>query len=195
MRISTFLSILLVLVTSESAVSQDDLTRGFQLGIHGGLTSWDIGDIEGNAFDSESGINFGGSVGWGMSDWLGIFARGDFTTISPEDLEGYTVGHLDIGIRGIPQLFGSTVRPYFEVLASVRDMSLIEPNGFEISASGVGFGGGLGLYFFVSGKFAVNAGFTAATGNFDTVSFAGFPVSNDVSATSGRLIAGVTFFP
>lgn len=195
MRVPAFVALLVSLVASETAFSQDDLTRGFQLGVHAGLTSWSIGDIEGNTFDTERGFNFGGSLGWGMSDWLGVFTRGDFTTIRPEGLESYKVGHLDIGIRAIPQFFGSTVRPYFEALASVRDMSLIESNGFKISASGVGFGGGLGLYFFVTRMFAVNLGFTAAAGNFDEVSFAGIPIPNDVSATSGRLIAGVTFYP
>lgn len=195
MHVPSFIAVLIMLVTAVSAVSQDGLTRGVQLGLHGGMTSWALGDIEGNEFDTETGFNVGGSFGWGMSDWLGIFVRGDRTTISPEDLDSYQVLHLDIGIRAISLFLGTTIRPYFEVLASVRDMSLIEPNGFEIRASGVGFGGGLGLYIFISQKLALNVGVTGAFGDFDEVTFAGITIPDDVSGTSGRLIAGVTVFP
>ncbi len=195
MRVPPFIAVLIMLVTSGSAFSQEDLTRGLQLGLHGGMTSWAVGDIAGNEFDTETGFNVGGSVGWGMSDWLGIFARGDRTSINPKDLESYHVLHFDIGIRAISQFIGPTIRPYFEVQGSVRDMSLIESNGFEISASGIGFGAGLGLFFFISQKLALNAGVTAAFGNFDEVTFAGITIPDDVSATSGRLIAGVTLFP
>ncbi len=195
MRIPLFLAILVVLVTAVSAFSQDERTRGAQFGLHGGVTSWTLGDIEGNEFGTETGYTFGGDFGWGMSDWLGIFTRAGWTTISPEDLESYQVFHFDIGIRAISHFFGHTIRPYFEALASVRDVNLIESNGFEISASGVGFGGGLGLYVFISRKIALTAGLDASFGKFDELTFAGIAIPSDVNATSARLIAGVTVFP
>ena len=195
MRSPIVLTVVLILSTTQFALAQEDNTIGVQIGVHGGLTSWDLGDIEGNVFDKETGPLFGGSFGWGMSDWLGLFARADWTTISPEEFESYKVLHADLGIRAIPQLLGPTIRPYFEVLASFRDLTLIETNDLEVAGTGAGFGGGLGLYFFVSEKFAMNAGFAAALGGLDQATFGGFPIEGSVSATALRLIAGVTVFP
>ena len=175
---------------------QEDVTRGPQIGLHAGMTSWDLDDItEADlSFETESGFHFGGSVGWGMSDWLGVFTRYDYTTISPEDIESYAVSHWDIGIRAIPYPLGLTVRPYFEAVGSFRFLEFTDPNGFQISASGPGFGFGAGLYVFVTTAFALNAGIAASFGNLEEITFAGIPL-NDVGATSGRLLFGITWFP
>lgn len=185
----------LTLAGFQVVAAQDDVTRGVQIGLYGGYTSWDLDDIEGTTFEKENGFTYGGSFGWGMSDWLGLFTRVDLTTISPEDLDSYKVTHWDIGVRAVPMLFGPTIRPYAETYGAFRFIELTEPNGFEISASGPGFGFGAGLYAFITGQFAVNAGLGGTFGNLEEVSFGGFPLDVDVAATSLRFAAGVTWFP
>jgi len=184
----------LVIVLSIAGASRaQDVTRGVQLGLHGGFTTWDLGDIVGNEFEKESGPHFGGSFGWGMSDWLGIFTRLDRTTISPEGLVGYSVQHWDIGIQTISLIFGQTVRPYAEVSGAIRSVKL-DISEFEVKGSGVGLGLGAGVYVFVVEKIAVTAGGTYSFGNLDEVSFGGVSVET-VLATSVRLFAGITWFP
>ena len=169
--------------------------RGVQLGVHGGFTSWDLGDIEVADFEKETGPTFGASFGWGMSDFLGLFTRVDRTTISPEDLDSYGVTHWDIGVRAIPKLLGPTIRPFAEVSAAFRFLNLTESNGFKISVAGAGFGVGAGLYAFVTSQFAVSAGINGSFGNLEEVTFGGIALDTNTKATSFRAILGVTWFP
>lgn len=179
----------------ESGFGQEDVTRGPQIGLHAGLTSWDLDDIEDVTFEKEIGPTFGGSFGWGMSDWLGVYTRLDFTWINADDLDSYTVVHWDFGIRAITLLFGPAVRPYLEIDGTFRFLELIEPSGFEVSASGPGYGFGAGVYLFVGEQVAVNAGIGGSFGNLEDVSFGGFPLNTDVNATSLRFSTGLTWFP
>lgn len=196
LRTSIPASILLIFVAAAPLLAQYeyDVTRGAQIGLHAGVTSWNPDEIQGLDFEAETGFLFGGSFGWGMSDWLGLFARIDWSRISPEEVDPYTVNHVDVGIRAVPMLFGDVVRPYAEVFGAFRFLSFVEPNGFEVDASGPGFGGGLGLYVFVMPSVALNAGFAATLGNLEEVTFGGVPIE-DVGATSGRLMFGLTWFP
>ena len=167
--------ILAAMSINDLALAQSDNARGLQLGLHAGMTQWDLDDVQGNEFEKESGMHFGGSLGWGMSDWLGVFTRLDYTSISPENIDSYGVTHWDVGIRAMPQMFGFMVRPYAEAFGSFRFLKLTEPNGFEISASGPAIGVGAGLYVFVTPQIAVNGGVSAAFGNLEDVSFGGIP--------------------
>lgn len=178
-----------------TAHAQDDLTRGVQIGAHGGLTSWDLDPVDINVFEKESGPHFGASLGWGMSDWLGLYTRFDITSISPDTIDSYKVDHWDIGIRAIPQVFGTTVRPYVEAGGTFRFFNFEDPRGAEVKASGAGLGFGGGLYVFVTQIVAVNAGASVAFGSMDTVTFNGFDVDLKPSATSIRFLAGITVFP
>lgn len=195
MRFAPLLTIAVTLSVVESGFSQEDVTTGPQIGLHAGLTSWDLDDIEDVVFEKESGLTFGGNFGWGMSDWLGVHTRIDFTWINPDDLDSYTVVHWDFGIRTIAFLFGPFVRPYFELDGTFRFLELIEPNGFEISASGPGFGLWGGIYLFVAEQVALNAGFGGSIGSLEDISFGGFALNTDAEATSLRFSAGLTWFP
>ena len=195
MNRSLRVGLVLVLAGFQFSAAQNDVTVGVQLGLHGGFTTWDLDDIEGTMFERENGPTFGGSFGWGMSDWLGLFTRVDLTSISPDDLDSYTVTHWDIGVRAIPMLLGPTIRPYAEAYGAFRFVELTEPNGFRITASGPGLGFGAGLYAFITGQFAVNAGFGGTFGNLEEVSFGGFSLDADVAASSLRFAAGVSWFP
>ncbi len=183
----------IALLTSNHASAQTDLT-GVSLGVYGGMTSWDLDDFPPFEFEKETGVTFGGSFGWGMSDFLGLFTRADYTSLSTTDNERYNVTHWDIGFRAIPDFFGQTVRPYFEFSGAFR-FTTVEKFGIEITASGAGVGLGTGLYVFVSNTIALNAGFAGTLGNLEDVKIAGIRNDSiDLKAVSGRLLGGITVF-
>ncbi|HEX8243349.1 MAG TPA: hypothetical protein VF541_07630 [Longimicrobium sp.] len=125
-------------------------TRGLVLGFN--LTGSTIPDSR-SFPGTGSGLGFGLTAAYGVSEHVSLFARGD---------AAYRVGHWDAGAR---YTFGSpaaALRPYVEGAYTRTGTS-----SQGIRSSGSGVTGGAGVQYFVKPNLALDVGLIHSRGRFD----------------------------
>lgn len=194
----------MLLAGAGQAAAQDrSSTRGLMLGVHLNAAAIQLDEDEGS--DAENGIGGGLILGFGFSEQLSLFLRGDAAEISEDNDTGedgsFTLVNLDLGGR---YTFGSTaaaLRPYAELGFSGTGLGFELTDGTQ-SADGVFSGAGLflggGLEYFFTPKAALNVGLTVGKGRFTAATVDGGSAEDldeDQDFTTSRLAIGVSFRP
>jgi len=169
-------------------------TKGLGLSLRGQLASWKLDDLEGISFDSHHGGGTGAEVYYGMSRYFGLFGRIDLSNMSPDEGDSYTLTHLDIGVRVLPMLVSTRVRPYAELAFAARSAEF-DVGTQSLEASGPGATVGAGCLVFFASRFAVGMGIDGTFGNLEDLRLGGFTVNTNVGATSWRGGLNLFWFP
>lgn len=178
--------VLLALVAAPAAFGQG---KGFSLGAGLQRTSSTI-DLEefGGEEDSEAGFGLGITADYGFSDLISIFLN-----VDGSDIDGATVGHLDLGarfhFRAQEQLF-----PYAQVAltgVSVSD----EEDDTEMTMSGGALTLGGGVHYFFNPKLALDVNLAYSAGQFTTIEVDDEEFDDfEIDMSSFRIKAGIMYF-
>lgn len=162
-------------------------------GIYVGLsllgTSFDIPEFRN---DKDTGGGLGIEVGYNFNTNVGIFISLDGSNMSPDDDEDNALAHFDLGVEGRLGDPGSGFRPYAKA-AFLGVAATFETGEDEIEISGAGFGAGIGVYYFINNKFAIDLGYTHSWISMNEVKLGSVSVEIDENATSGRLGLGFSY--
>jgi len=201
-KIDLFLlfSILLILMMSAGQTRAQDRpksdTQGLFLNFHLNGTSWDLNDdsIFGE-LPQQSGGGLGLAFGYGASQSVTVFMAFDGAQMGGgEETDDYTLVHFDIGAM-VTFLGQSTrFRPFGKASFTARTAEFdVEQAG--VSMFGAGFSAGGGLMVFLTPAFAITGDAQATWGSMTEITTGGIALDTSISARSGRLNAGLTWFP
>jgi hypothetical protein len=189
-RVWLLLSWLLMPTAAMAQVRSE--TTGLRLNAHLNGSAISFEDLD----ERDSGAGVGLSVGYGVTpNWL-VFATVDAASIDVPGFSGYTLGHVDLGVR---YSFASADRRLVPFLAAAYTYRLaievIENEDFTLSGSGGTIGGGAAFYFSPSlaleGELGVNLGwFTDAK-----IGDMSLDLDETLRATSTRLNLGLSWYP
>jgi len=145
--------------------------------------------------EAESGGGVGFVLGWGLGNLVTLYLEGVAADV--EFLSGggtYTLTHADLGARFNFRSMAKRWRPYAKaaVTGLYAETDILGNDIFSISGAGVTVGGGIA--YFISRKFAVDAGLEFTGGSFSEAELAGLKNDIDVSATSTRFNLGMSFW-
>jgi opacity protein-like surface antigen len=152
--------------------------RGLSLGLslNGSATHSDAG-----AFRRQSAGGLGLTLGYGATDALTLFLRGDYT---------YRATYLDLGARYSFGASSSALRPYVEVAATGMGSS-----GAGLRSTGAALTGGVGLEYFVSRNLALDVGVGYSRGRWLGPEHASAPGGGGRDFGSPRLDLGLKWRP
>jgi hypothetical protein len=151
------------------------------------------------------GSGFGLSLGYGFSDRFGMYLALDAAGMDGSaELPGiasdetYGAVHLELGGRYHFRP-GSRLRPYGSLALSAIAMGYETESGSNVGddivyvGSGVSLGGG--VLYFLSKRFALDAGLSVTQGNFWTQDIDGDATGVDFSVVGARPHFGISFYP
>lgn len=169
-------------------------TNGFFLGV--GLEGASQ-TVEGE--DMESGGGLGLNLGYGFNKTFALYANLGGASISSHDIGDYALAHVDLGARVSFRSGPNQVVPYLigAVTGRAAKIDFVGLSGHSNSAnvSGAGFTLGVGLNVFFNRTLALDLNYLYTGGNYDQVKVDNVTISGlDLSAKTGRLHAGVTWF-
>ncbi|HEY7770141.1 outer membrane beta-barrel protein, partial [Longimicrobium sp.] len=157
--------------------------------------------------EAERGIGAGVKLGFGVSDQVTIFVRGDFASVSYAkevaelDADPYTLASIDLAGR---YSFGAgpvPLRPYAELGLSgtaIHDKLNIEDDiYYDATYSGAGLLVGFGLEYFLNRNVALDAGLLLGKGRLTNFEIDGEPFdrTEDLDYTTVRMNLGFVFRP
>lgn len=158
-------------ITAQSAAAQRSDTRGFGLGVQLAGASLQYED---DTDDIESGSGFGLRLGYGVTQRVELFAELAGTALEvPPGYDAYGLGQLDLGARYNFRGPAAAARPYLSLAYATR-VIMFEDESTRVELAGGGLSAGLGLRYFLTRGFALDAGLGIASGD----------------ATQGRLDGG-----
>jgi hypothetical protein len=182
------------------AFAQDELkshTRGFVLGGHFNSSAVQV-DEEGSG-GAEQGVGGGVNLGYGVSEHVTVFLRGDFANIDYEngDIGSYVLGNVDLGGRYTFGSYLAALRPYAELGftgSSIHDQVDQDGETLDVTLMGGAIMLGGGLEYFLTEHVAVDGGLILGKGRFTTANVEGETFDIDeFDYTSTRLNVGVNF--
>jgi hypothetical protein len=176
-------------------------TRGPSLGAH--VNSSAIQSDEDGGSQAEQGIGAGAKLGFGVTDQVTVFLRGDFASISYEAVEdvaagSYTLANIDLGGRYSFDAASAALRPYAELGLSgtaINDQLTLEGDTYDVTYSGGGLLLGLGLEYFFNRNVALDGGLMVGKGRLTTIEIDGEPFdeAEDIDYTTIRMNLGLVF--
>jgi len=171
-------------------------TEGLFLNFHLNGTSWDLDDdSEFGELPQQSGGGFGLAFGYGASQTVTLFMAFDGAQMGGgEEREDYTLVHFDIGAM-VTFLGQSTrFRPFGKASFTARTAEFDVDNA-GVSMFGAAFSAGGGLMVFLTPAFAITGDAQATWGSMTEITTGGISLDTSIGARSGRLNAGLTWFP
>lgn len=190
---------------SSAPAQQAFSTRGPSLGAHVNFSA--IQSDEDGGSEAERGIGAGVKLGFGVSDQITIFVRGDFASVSYAaevaelDADAYTLASIDLGGR---YSFGAgpvPLRPYAELGLSgtaIQDkLNLDDDIYYDATYSGGGLLVGFGLEYFLNRNVALDAGLLLGKGRLTNFEIDGesFDGAEDLDYTTVRMNLGFVVRP
>lgn len=177
------------------ANAQDDSGEGFSKGdvfVSGsvGFGSTKQGDVK------ENGFNFSPKVGFFVSENIAIGARIGFasTTQSEPEEDDFKTNEFSVGAFGRYYVTPASKFSVFAELGVDISSSKIEQGNFDAKSNGFGVGAGLGVSYFLSNNFAMEASWAGLGFNSDKADFDGaeattsFGLNVDLSSINFGLI-------
>ena len=188
--------VLLIVLSAPAQAQSLSNTTGVYLNAHLSGTSITY-DFDNAGEETNSGGGLGVQIGYGFSPLVTLFLGANGSGMETEDGDSYALSHVDVGVRFN---FGAGRRqlvPYADLAATFRQATFEFENGTEIDVSGGGGTLGGGLAYFLSPTIALDLGLQLTFGTFSDVSVGGIDINNqiDISAGSGRLALGLTWYP
>lgn len=193
------------LLAGASSASAQFSTRGPSLGAHVNFSA--IQNDEGEGSNAERGIGGGAKLGFGVTDRITVFLRGDFASVSyEEDVEdvgadSYILANVDLGGRySFAAGANAALMPYVELGlsgTSITDELTVEGETFDIAYSGGGLLIGFGLEYFFNRNVALDGGLLLGKGRLTTFEIDGesFDGAEDLDYTTVRMNLGFVFRP
>jgi outer membrane protein W len=200
---SAFAAAALLAGASSASAQEAYSIRGPSLGAHVNFSA--IQSDEGEGSSAERGIGGGLKLGFGVTDHITIFLRGDVASVAyEEDVEemgadSYTLTNIDLGGRySFASGANAALMPYVELGlsgTSIVDELTIEGETYDVSYSGGGLLLGFGLEYFVNRNVAVDGGLMLGKGRLTNFEFEGEPFDDaeDLDYTTVRMNLGLVF--
>lgn len=195
-----------LLAGASSASAQEAFSiRGPSLGAHVNFSA--IQSDEGEGSSAERGIGGGVKLGFGVTDNITVFLRGDVASVSYEEevdelgADSYTLANIDLGGRySFASGTNAALMPYVELGlsgTSIVDELTVEGETYDISYSGGGLLVGFGLEYFLNRNVAVDGGLMLGKGRLTTFELDGEPFDEgeDLDYTTVRMNLGFVFRP
>lgn len=182
---------------TDASAQDRSSTRGVVLGAH--LNSSSIQVDEDGGSDAETGIGLGVMLGYGFSDAVTVFLRGDFAQVEyeGEEDESYVLGNVDLGARYIFGLPSAALRPYVELgltgTAVQDDVPVDGGRTVDVQLSGGALMLGGGLEYFFSRAASLDVGLVLGKGQLTDAQVDGESVGDefpDTDFTTVRLNLG-----
>lgn len=198
-NLDVFLLALIVLISAGQTLGQDKAksdTEGFFLNVHLNGTSWDLNDdsVFGE-LPQQSGGGLGLAFGYGASQTFTLFMAFDGARMNGQDERNdYTLVHFDIGAMVTLLGQSSRFRPFGKVSFTARTAEF-EVEEAAVSLFGAAFSAGGGLMVFLAPAFAITADAQATFGSMTEITTGEIALDTSIGARSGRLNAGLTWFP
>ena len=174
-------------------------TEGLQLTAFGGVSNWSS-DYFTNLDEAEPlGIGGGLQAGYGFNQRISVYLRYEGYSFKQKlNWDTYRMRNFGLGVRW--HFSGTTqrLRPYLEAGYSSMSM-LITPvlfNGqlYPYSMSGSAFSGGAGLQGFITPRFSLSLGLTAAFGSFGTFQINNQSTNEKPDVTQIKVGLGLNYF-
>ncbi|MEP6781157.1 MAG: outer membrane beta-barrel protein [Gemmatimonadaceae bacterium] len=149
---------------------------------------------------SKTGFGAGALIGYGFNKNFALLVGFDLAKVDLSDgsstVTNSNLTHLDFSVR---YSFANADRawvPYLNVAASGRGLSN-KISGVDASVTGLGYGGGGGVQYFVNPNVALDLGLLFETGKFDKYKLgsAKSTLSNAGSSSTTRISFGVRYYP
>jgi opacity protein-like surface antigen len=193
-----------LLAGASSASAQEAFSiRGPSLGAHVNFSA--IQSDEGEGSSAERGIGGGVKLGFGVTDRITVFLRGDVASVSYEEeveelgADSYTLANVDLGGRySFASGANAALMPYVELGlsgTSIVDELTVEGETFDIAYSGGGLLVGFGLEYFLNRSVAVDGGLMLGKGRLTNFEIDGesFDGAEDLDYTTVRMNLGLVF--
>lgn len=167
---------------------------GLILGLNLSRSSVAVDDATFGASDRESARGMYFTLGYNFTPNIGLLVHAGGVAMS--DNEDRTFGQADLALRYSFTNPAAALVPYLEIAvggSSLQDE--LDGQGFELE--GGGFTVAVGINYFVSRRFALNADFRHNLGRFNTIKIAGESVSDDarIGINASRLNLGFNWYP
>ncbi len=187
---------LLAAVSSTSAQERSS-TRGIVLGAHVNASAVQLDEEDGG--EAERGVGAGLKIGYGVSDRLALFVRGDVANIAyaGDDEGSFVLGNVDLGGRFSFGTSAAELRPYAELGLSgtaVSDEVAADNETVDVVLSGAGLLLGGGVEYFFSRRSALDVGLGLGKGRLTSAEVNGETAEEfeDLDFTTIRLNLGIT---
>jgi opacity protein-like surface antigen len=178
---------------------------GFMIGAHSVAAFGTSVAVEngGNPLKTKLGPGGGVQLGYAFNPRIMVFASADIAKQAADRFGTGNLGltHIDLGARvGIPVNPTSRVLPYAMGTVGHRSLgtTIVADDGTRahLSYSGLSFGVGGGLQYFMSPRFAVDGGVNVGFGKFGTVKLDGHtvPEVKAPNSTTARAMFGVNWY-
>ena len=192
------------LVAGPASAQEAFSVRGPSLGAHVNFSA--IQSDEGEGGSAERGIGGGARLGFGVTDRITVFLRGDVASVSYEEeveelgAESYTLANIDLGGRYSFAGANAALMPYVELGLSgtgITDELTIEGETFDVRYSGGGVLIGFGLEYFLNRNVALDGGLMLGKGRLTNFEIEGEPFdeAEDIDFTTIRMNFGLVFRP
>jgi hypothetical protein len=178
-----------------AAQAQRSDTRGFSLGANLAGAALQFEDQT----DPDSGSGIGLRVGYGVTQRFELFADLSGSAFEvPAGLTNYALGQIDLGARYNFRGAAAAARPYVSLAWATRVVVLEnEEEMLEFASSGLS--AGVGLRYFLSRRFALDAGLSVAGGDVTRARLnSGEWVDLEEESfglTTSRLAVGISWHP
>ncbi|MEP6765777.1 MAG: outer membrane beta-barrel protein [Gemmatimonadaceae bacterium] len=149
---------------------------------------------------SKTGFGAGALIGYGFNKNFALLVGFDLAKVDLAD--GSTIqsksslSHLDFSVRYSFASADRALAPYLNIAASGRGLSN-KISGVDASITGLGYGGGGGVQYFVNPNVALDLGVLFETGKFDKYKLGGAKstLSDAGSSSTTRISFGVRYYP
>jgi hypothetical protein len=164
-------------------------TQGFFVGGHLNGSSWTLPDID---VEGDNGGGLGVTAGYGFSELFALLLNLDGATISPDEGDDYTLGHVDLAGRFH---FGrNRAKGYGQIgLTGVGAMQESDGGDTEVRGGGLDLGGGF-MYFF-SRPLALDISLHYLIGEVREVKVGNVTIDVEEDLNTARFNIGLTWFP
>ena len=185
----------LAATAADASAQARSTTKGFHLGaaLNGSSVTVEVDDVDDEV---ETGPGLSLTAGYNFTRQLGLLLHVSGASIDSEGGGSYALGHADLAGRlSFPNPSGALV-PYLEL--GFTGISLAdEVDGDDVTVSGQGFTGAVGLNYFFNPKLALDLNLRFTGGELDTVEMDGNSVTSDegLDTSTARVNIGVSWFP
>ena len=180
---------------SASAAGRSN-TAGMVVGAHAGAVN--LGPDGGS---SNTGFGVGALIGYGFNKNVALYVGFDLGKVDlasnlDNEKRTYNLTHLDFGARYSFANQNRALVPYLGAVVSGRGLTATI-SGIDLKVTGLGFGGGGGIQYFVNPNVAIDLGLMYETGKFDKkkVNNIKTTLSDAGNSSSTRISVGVRYYP